>query len=214
MTYKEYEQKKQECWEEYVSKHGMKNAIPEEPFSFTFDRAYALGKENETITQEEIEKAAKEYAAKVDKNVRDLYGIENSPTSLTFGECAAESFREGVKFALGKQERDGIDLKKLDKMLDNALKKETKESLNQWLSEKDTDTVIQGWVAIDEAYGQCFLHTEKPIQKAQPIADTGDYDTVWDSNGKTYLIDVGLFPDMDSDSDPIEVELIIKRKKK
>ena len=75
------------------------------------------------------------------------------------------------------------------------------------------DTVIQGWVAIDEAYGQCFLHTEKPIQKAQPIADTGDYDTVWDSNGKTYLLDVGLFPDMDSDSDPIEVELIIKRKK-
>lgn len=45
MTYKEYEQKKQECWEEYVSKHGMKNAIPEEPFSFTFDRAYALGKQ-------------------------------------------------------------------------------------------------------------------------------------------------------------------------
>lgn len=80
--------------------------------------------------------------------------------------------------------------------------------------EKDADTVISGWVAIDEAYGQCFLHTEKPIQKAQPIADTGDYDTVWDSDGKTYLIDVGLFPDMDSDSDPIEVEIIIKRKKK
>lgn len=75
-------------------------------------------------------------------------------------------------------------------------------------------TVIQGWVAIDEAYGQCFLHTEKPIQKAQPIADTGDYDTVWDSDGKTYLIDAGLFPDMDSDSDPEEVEIIIKRKKK
>ena len=76
------------------------------------------------------------------------------------------------------------------------------------------DTVIQGWVAIDEAYGQCFLHTEKPIQKAQPIADTGDYDTVWDSNGKTYLLDAGLFPDMDSDSEPLEVEIIIKRKKK
>lgn len=75
------------------------------------------------------------------------------------------------------------------------------------------DTVISGWVAVDEAYGQCFLHTEKPIQKAQPIADTGDYDTVWDSKGKTYLLDTGLFPDMDSDSDPIEVELIIKRKK-
>ncbi len=79
--------------------------------------------------------------------------------------------------------------------------------------EKDADTVIQGWVAIDDAYGQCFLHTEKPIQKSQPIADTGDYDTVWDSKGKTYLLDTGLFPDMDSESDPEPVEIIIKRKK-
>lgn len=44
-------------------------------------------------------------------------------------------------FALGKQEKDGIDLKKLNEMLDDTLKKETKESLNQWLSEKDADTV-------------------------------------------------------------------------
>lgn len=80
--------------------------------------------------------------------------------------------------------------------------------------EKDADTVIQGWVAIDEAFDQCFLHTEKPIQKAQPIADTGDYDTVWYSEGETYLLDAGLFPDMDSDSDPVECEIIIKRKKK
>lgn len=43
--------------------------------------------------------------------------------------------------ALGKQEKDGIDLKKLNEMLDDTLKKETKESLNQWLSEKDADTV-------------------------------------------------------------------------
>lgn len=81
--------------------------------------------------------------------------------------------------------------------------------------EKDAeDTVISGWVAIDEVFNECFLHTEKPIQKAQPIADAGDYNTVWDSKGKTYLLDTGLFPYMDSDSDPIEVELIIKRKKK
>lgn len=72
--------------------------------------------------------------------------------------------------------------------------------------DKDADTVISGWVAIDEAYGQCFLHTEKPIQKSQPIADTGDYDTVWDSKGKTYLLDTGLFPDMDSESDPEPVK--------
>lgn len=66
MTYKEYEQKKQECWEEYVSKHGLKNAIPEDAFSFTFDRAFALGKlqasggqVKETISQKNV-KTAKE----------------------------------------------------------------------------------------------------------------------------------------------------------
>lgn len=38
----------------------------------------------------------------------------------------------------------GLDLKKLDNMLDEALEKETTESLNKWLSEKDAkDTVIQ-----------------------------------------------------------------------
>ena len=46
-----------------------------------------------------------------------------------------------LAYSLGKQEKDGIDLKKLNEMLDDTLKKETKESLNQWLSEKDADTV-------------------------------------------------------------------------
>lgn len=44
MNNDDYEQKKQQCWEEYIAKHGLKNAIPEDAFSFTFDRAYALGK--------------------------------------------------------------------------------------------------------------------------------------------------------------------------
>lgn len=127
MNNKEYEQKRRECWEEFKNEvfNGNISHSSYGALSFAFDRAYALGKQ-----------------------------------------------------------------------------------------ENDSDTVIQGWVAVDEAFNQCFLHTEKPIQKAQPIADTGDYDTVWDSKGKTYLLDTGLFPDMDSDSDPIECEIIIKRKKK
>lgn len=43
-----------------------------------------------------IEEAAREYAAHVDKNVEELYGIEQ-PASLTFGECAAEAFRAGAE---------------------------------------------------------------------------------------------------------------------
>lgn len=55
-------------------------------------------------------------------------------------------------YALGKQEKDGIDLKKLNEMLDDTLKKETKESLNQWLSEKDADTVT---IDKDKYYKLC-----------------------------------------------------------
>ncbi|WP_290456504.1 hypothetical protein [Muribaculum intestinale] len=75
-------------------------------------------------------------------------------------------------------------------------------------------TVIQGWVAIDEAYGEAFLHEKKPILKNQPIADTGDYNCVWHSDSKTYLLDAGLFPDMDCESEPREVEITIKPKKR
>lgn len=40
MTQKEYEQKKRECWEEYTTISPQYKA-----FSFAFDRAYALGKQ-------------------------------------------------------------------------------------------------------------------------------------------------------------------------
>ena len=84
---------------------------------------------------------------------------------------------------------------------------------DNYVTPKDADTVIQGWVAINEAYNECYLHTNKPTPEIRPIADTGDYDSYWGSEGQTYLLDADLFPDMDSDSDPQEVEITIKRKK-
>lgn len=56
MTQQDYEQKKRECWEEYLSKY--KTTYTRTAFDFAFDRAYALGKQTETISQEEIEKEA------------------------------------------------------------------------------------------------------------------------------------------------------------
>ena len=53
-------------------------------------------------TEEEmktIEEASKEYATEVDKNIEELYGIVQ-PTSLTFGECAADAFRAGVNYLM------------------------------------------------------------------------------------------------------------------
>ena len=75
------------------------------------------------------------------------------------------------------------------------------------------EVTIDGWVAIDEAYDACFLHTSKPHQENQEIADTGDYYTVWESDGETHLLDKGFFPDMDSDSEPLEITITLKPKK-
>ena len=79
---------------------------------------------------------------------------------------------------------------------------------------ENNNTVIQGWVAIDEADNECYLHTNKPTHEVRPIADTGDYESHWGSEEQTYLLDADLFPDMDSNSEPQECEIIIKRKKK
>ena len=82
----------------------------------------------EIVTQEEIEKAAKDYA----------YNVGDSDWERLI---IRDAFVDGANFTLGKHEKDGIDLKKLNEMLDDTLEKETKESLNQWLSKKDADTV-------------------------------------------------------------------------
>lgn len=47
MTQQDYESKKRECWEEFKEKHfnGEAPWSPYSAFDFTFDRAYALGKQ-------------------------------------------------------------------------------------------------------------------------------------------------------------------------
>ena len=107
-----------------------------------------------------------------------------------------------------------IDLKKLDNMLDEALEKETTESLNKWLSEKDMEeTVIQGWVCRDTKYNALNLHAEKPY-RAQSGYDVSNEPDWWESDCASFLpLDKNLFLDLTWDDDPIEVEIIIKRKK-
>lgn len=67
--------------------------------------------------------------------------------------------------------------------------------------EKDADTVIRGWVARDD-YNNLKLFENKPMK----------YRYNWeDSNGE---MPIELFSELTYNDDPIEVELIIKRKKK
>lgn len=88
MTQQEYEKAKRECWEEFTTISPQYKA-----FSFAFDRAYNLGKQTETITQAEIEDAAKDYA----------YDIDGSDWER---QRARDGFVDGANFALGKQEKD------------------------------------------------------------------------------------------------------------
>lgn len=97
-----------------------------------------------------------------------------------------------------------VNLKKLDNMLNEALEKETKESLNQWLSEKDADTVIQGWVARDDDGQLLYLYGSMPTRGIN----------MWNGHGSLLMpLDAKLYPDLTWGDDPIEVEIIIKRKK-
>lgn len=165
MNNQDYESKRRECWEEYCRTHktlinGEDTYIIEHgAFSFAFDCAYALGRETEAITQEEIEKAAKEYSDRLGKS-RDV----------TWND-AEYGFIAGVNFALGKQE-------------------------------KDADTVISGWVARDENKS-LYLYEKRPVRNHNEWVE----ETV-------IILDDDLFPDLTWESEPEQVEIILKRKKK
>lgn len=49
MNNQDYEQKKQECWEEYTRKCVREGKSAYGAFNFAFDRAYALGKQDASI---------------------------------------------------------------------------------------------------------------------------------------------------------------------
>lgn len=60
MTQTDYEQKKVGLWNELFSADPMRCTFT--ALEKIFDRAYALGKQTETIAQEDIEKAAEAFA--------------------------------------------------------------------------------------------------------------------------------------------------------
>lgn len=74
--------------------------------------------------------------------------------------------------------------------------------------EKDADTVISGWVA-RASDGHLALFKRKPDREIYMRSNNG----LWFGGSMTKL-DSTSFPDLTWDDDPIEVEIIIKRKKK
>lgn len=98
MTYKEYEQKKQECWEEYVSKHGMKNAIPEEPFNFTFDRAYALGKQFGNSEQVDADTVIQGWVCRDEDNTLTIFYGSNKPSKEDGDDYWSVVFGDSIEY--------------------------------------------------------------------------------------------------------------------
>lgn len=67
------------------------------------------------------------------------------------------------------------------------------------------ETVISGWVARDADTQLVYLYSSMPTRGIN----------MWNGHGSLLMpLDVNKFPDLTWDDDPIEVELIIKRKKK
>ena len=179
MNNQDYEQKKRKCFVQFCKDNGIDQEVNIsifDAFDQIFDRAFALGREKESITQDEIEKAAEEYAEKEMENVSSWEWDSEYVQGLI-----EYAWYEGANFALGKQE----------------MKQESKQESKQ-------ETVISGWVARDKS-GYLVLHYKKPHRTFG--------NAKWYSAQSQKSLPRDSFSDLTWDSDPIEVELIIKRKK-
>lgn len=108
MTQPDYDQKKRECFVKFCKDNGIDQEVNIsifDAFDQIFDRAYALGREKETITQVEIESHSVEYAT--DVNNARLSACPEAIRPQLYPEYEmddlANAFEAGANFALGKQ---------------------------------------------------------------------------------------------------------------
>lgn len=133
---------------------------------------------SKTIKEAAKEAVRKEYLCEkcAWKDDCDFYGGEN--TAFDCCECPADSYEDGFKAG-------------------------AKFALGK--QDKDADTVIQGWVAVDDDVQLVYLYSSMPTRGIN----------MWNGHGSLLMpLDANSFPDLTWDSDPEPVEIIIKRKKK
>lgn len=97
MTQHEYEQKKRECWEEFIGNDGIPTERLRACLDFAFDRAYALGKQFGNSEQVDVEKAAERYA----DEIRIPASIPGVMVSFING-LAHDAYLQGAQDFLGK----------------------------------------------------------------------------------------------------------------
>lgn len=241
MTQLEYEQKKLECWEEFCGEHlfDPHNIVTQGIFGYAFDRAYALGREKETITQEDVEKAAGEYVYERQK-IRHYAKRDEDATMRDFDKTIKawdaydmeQAFESGANLFLGKQEKKADEHKvytcEKSKVLYHFRMAEACKIGNN----PESDYWIGYSKAIQELFG---LNGEPMVEPTEPTViqgwvfvdkttfdrhlcvrrvTQGDYEVVWDSDHPEFCLGTELYPDMVPNSLPEPVEIIIKRKKK
>ena len=81
---------------------------------------------------------------------------------------------------------------------DNELKR---EGYTKALTELEFMPKIKGWVARDKSMDLFFYYIDKPERKID----------CWGQEGLTTILDPNMFPEITWESEPIEVELIIRK---
>ena len=80
--------------------------------------------------------------------------------------------------------------------------------------EEAEEVTIDGWVARDKKDNALNLHAEEPY-RTQSGYQQGDEPDWWESECASFLpLDKGLFPSLTWESDPLEVTVTVKPKKK
>lgn len=186
MTQQEYEQKKEECWSLFRS--NIQSMSLEEAFSKIFNCIYTLGKHEKDTEKTPISERLYEEEK---PQLEWLYYYLNDMVNKQEDKHVSVA----VLFEAMKRLKNIFDID----ILTNEYRKPIP---------KNTDTVIQAWVARDE---DCFIS----IYQNKPIRYEYDCCGFWHDDSKSRIeLPLTSFPYLTWDYEPIEVDIIIKKKMK
>lgn len=185
MTQQEYEQKKEEYWSMFMS--NIQSMSLKEAFSKIFNCIYTLSKQEKDVEKTPISERLYEEEK---SQLEWLYYYLNDRA----GKQEDRYVSVAVLFEAMKRLKNIFDIDTL-----------TNEYRKPIL--KNTDTVIQAWVARDE---DCFIST----YQNKPIRYEYDGCGFWHDEDSESHIELPLtsFPYLTWDDEPIEVDIIIKKK--
>lgn len=154
------------------------------------------------MNDKQITAISREYAEFTDLSPVDKKNIsaicENFLKYALRRYCLVEKKAKSMQLSDVKQ--------KIDAWIENHTDEEVYECLKEYGAVEDVDTVIQGWIARDKNGDLVCCAGSRPYKEENiPF---------WKVNFRNFIecIPNDLYPDLTWDSEPEEVEIIIKRK--